>query len=129
TLSHSLSCGHVPLVLRSLLLAVMCFMLCAVASLYLLSFPTRRSSDLTRSSPSPTVSRRSPRPESARSSSRAGPCATSRSSRRRTDRKSTRLNSSHVSSSYAVFCLKKNKQYKHDENYRNCSRANLNCNE
>src|SRR5699024_11358645 len=28
----------------------------------------------------------------------------------RTDRKSTRLNSSHVSTSYAVFCLKKNKQ-------------------
>src|SRR5699024_11717275 len=27
------------------------------------------------------------------------------------DRKSTRLNSSHVSSSYAVFCLKKKKQY------------------
>src|SRR5690606_41364733 len=29
-------------------------------------------------------------------------------SRRRRDRKSTRLNSSHVKSSYAVFCLKKN---------------------
>src|SRR5699024_11980307 len=27
------------------------------------------------------------------------------------DRKSTRLNSSHVSISYAVFCLRKNKQY------------------
>src|SRR5207249_5261838 len=34
--------------------------------------------------------------------------------RRRLDRKSTRLNSSHVSISYAVFCLKKkkNKQYR-----------------
>src|SRR5699024_11982593 len=30
----------------------------------------------------------------------------------RLDRKSTRLNSSHVSISYAVFCLKKNKQSK-----------------
>src|SRR5207249_5250230 len=29
---------------------------------------------------------------------------------RRTDRKSTRLNSSHVSISYAVFCLKKKKR-------------------
>src|SRR5699024_12868462 len=29
-----------------------------------------------------------------------------------TDRKSTRLNSSHVSISYAVFCLKKKTQYK-----------------
>src|SRR5699024_12358410 len=34
-------------------------------------------------------------------------CAASRSSSR--DRKSTRLNSSHVSISYAVFCLKKKK--------------------
>src|SRR5699024_12188204 len=30
------------------------------------------------------------------------------------DRKSTRLNSSHVSISYAVFCLKKKKQNKHN---------------
>src|SRR3989442_7966057 len=29
------------------------------------------------------------------------------------DRKSTRLNSSHVRISYAVFCLKKKKKYKH----------------
>src|SRR5207249_9315481 len=29
------------------------------------------------------------------------------------DRKSTRLNSSHVSMSYAVFCLKKNNTYEH----------------
>src|SRR5690348_17684039 len=29
------------------------------------------------------------------------------------DRKSTRLNSSHPSISYAVFCLKKKKKYKH----------------
>src|SRR3712207_7200146 len=32
-------------------------------------------------------------------------------SRLRTDRKSTRLNSSHANISYAVFCLKKNIQY------------------
>src|SRR5699024_11841945 len=31
------------------------------------------------------------------------------------DRKSTRLNSSHVSISYAVFCLKKKKTQKHTE--------------
>src|SRR2546430_12927495 len=30
-----------------------------------------------------------------------------------TDRKSTRLNSSHSQISYAVFCLKKKKKYKH----------------
>src|SRR2546421_6025696 len=34
------------------------------------------------------------------------------SSRRRTDRKSTRLNSSHDQISYAVFCLKKKKKHK-----------------
>src|SRR5215208_7470774 len=33
------------------------------------------------------------------------------------DRKSTRLNSSHVAISYAVFCLKKKKK-KHDRTYR-----------
>src|SRR5690349_22780913 len=33
----------------------------------------------------------------------------------RQDRKSTRLNSSHVEISYAVFCLKKNKQKKQTE--------------
>src|SRR5437899_8063644 len=32
---------------------------------------------------------------------------------RRADRKSTRLNSSHLGISYAVFCLKKKKKYKH----------------
>src|SRR3712207_8883697 len=39
----------------------------------------------------------------------------SRSCRSRSDRKSTRLNSSHANISYAVFCLKKKKQfsYKH----------------
>src|SRR5205807_7812180 len=54
------------------------------------SFPTRRSSDLT-----PTFCSRS---ASARCS-RAWPNAR--------DRKSTRLNSSHLVISYAVFCLKK----------------------
>src|SRR5436305_4482009 len=45
-------------------------------------------------------------PEAADPASRARPAA--RTSRReRADRKSTRLNSSHVRISYAVFCLKK----------------------
>src|SRR5690242_21017008 len=70
------------------------------------SFPTRRSSDLTvkrkTSTPSAastkgcSVQRRKP-------SSVAVPFSTR-------DRKSTRLNSSHMSISYAVFCLKKKKQ-------------------
>src|SRR5437870_9734540 len=35
----------------------------------------------------------------------------------REDRKSTRLNSSHVAISYAVFCLKKKKNKKNNNNY------------
>src|SRR5690625_6632264 len=42
---------------------------------------------------------------------RTATAATPLASARR-DRKSTRLNSSHVAISYAVFCLKKKKQYK-----------------
>src|SRR5699024_12628937 len=38
------------------------------------------------------------------------------------DRKSTRLNSSHVSISYAVFCLKKKKMQMHNSSHR-CQRA------
>src|SRR5438445_7450067 len=38
-----------------------------------------------------------------------------RFARRKTDRKSTRLNSSHANISYAVFCLKKKKKQKHNE--------------
>src|ERR1035438_10623666 len=40
-------------------------------------------------------------------------CAKSAQWRHRQDRKSTRLNSSHLGISYAVFCLKKKKQYTH----------------
>src|SRR5437667_8031465 len=35
----------------------------------------------------------------------------------RRDRKSTRLNSSHITISYAVFCLKKKKKKKKDQHY------------
>src|SRR5947209_13904673 len=35
------------------------------------------------------------------------------------DRKSTRLNSSHANISYAVFCLKKKKQYQTSTSYTN----------
>src|SRR5699024_11960168 len=95
--------------------------------LYLHSFPTRRSSDLisTTSGPlravncsrtsgsaratvasslrAPTGGIRSQMPSSGDSSIR--PAEINR------DRKSTRLNSSHVSISYAVFCLKKKNKF------------------
>src|SRR5438105_7953287 len=63
--------------------------------------PTPRSRDLRRHPPPPTPCRPSPGPP------RAG--ASIRATRSRTDRKSTRLNSSHEWISYAVFCLKKKK--------------------
>src|SRR5690606_41940125 len=92
------------------------------------SFPTRRSSDLQRgpgvvswrgltgrltvssvlavSPEGSSTSMDTLRPVT--STSAASPTASSGSS----DRKSTRLNSSHVKISYAVFCLKKKKKYK-----------------
>src|SRR5207245_8817852 len=88
---------------------------CSAAHLDLHSFPTRRSSDLDRDVPAgglrgeprplaahrpPQAARGGPRPRHPAAPPAAG----------RGDRKSTRLNSSHGSISYAVFCLKKKKQ-------------------
>src|SRR5439155_23702939 len=91
------------------------------------SFPTRRSSDLpacfSSVNPCPSVGplrnsscwrsavwRESGKGRFASSpdGTTAAPNGTARYAN--TDRKSTRLNSSHVASSYAVFCLKKKKQ-------------------
>src|SRR5688500_19660207 len=77
----------------------------------LLSFPTRRSSDLP--SAHSRRRRRWPRPRTG-----PGPAACpprDRGPRRSADRKSTRLNSSHLVISYAAFCLKK-------KNSNNCYR-------
>src|SRR5699024_12325282 len=67
---------------------------------HLPSFPTRRSSDLPHlpARPGPRMGRQS-----------AVGRRQSREERDGRDRKSTRLNSSHVSISYAVFCLKTKK--------------------
>src|SRR5437870_10591453 len=69
------------------------------------SFPTRRSSDLC--SPRGSTDRRAG--SRTGSSSRRSSCSSRRACARSLwgDRKSTRLNSSHVAISYAVFCLKK----------------------
>src|SRR5690625_5459604 len=73
---------------------------------YLHSFPTRRSSDL--SLPIALRAHQNKYSATRRSAGRwyssSSVTASGRSAR---DRKSTRLNSSHVASSYAVFCLKK----------------------
>src|SRR6266496_674744 len=60
---------------------------------------------------------RSRRPQ--RGTAGRGPPDGRAAARRRRDRKSTRLNSSHVESSYAVFCLKKKKLQKPEVNLRN----------
>src|SRR5690349_22973318 len=92
---------------------------CHICDLH--SFPTRRSSDLTFAGPkkSSAFFNRSA-PSSARSIySSITPAPKlppfmklqwKSHSINGTDRKSTRLNSSHVETSYAVFCLKKKKQ-------------------
>src|SRR5206468_12591273 len=101
----------------------MSFFCCVRARRDLHSFPTRRSSDLlsqvgrTASSaictpravtPSSSTRKRkswlSAGPESGLASSRGGQGFFQQ------DRKSTRLNSSHDQTSYAVFCLKKKKK-------------------
>src|SRR5207245_10567515 len=88
------------------------------------SFPTRRSSDLRAAAARTTCATTCPttdrRPRRATHDGRAGPTRAAALCRSRAaiggtwrDRKSTRLNSSHGSISYAVFCLKKKKQTKH----------------
>src|SRR5947209_17305035 len=83
---------------------------------YLPSFPTRRSSDLQRRLLAGRHGREAVRLRwSARDDVQfhlrapvGGPAE--RRPKMKLDRKSTRLNSSHANSSYAVFCLKKKKQ-------------------
>src|SRR5207245_9330021 len=93
---------------------VSCYFSCAALHRHLHSFPTRRSSDLSSTS---QRARRSTASSSSRVAAHSwcAPRAAWRSWSRRkasTDRKSTRLNSSHGSISYAVFCLKKKKKQK-----------------
>src|SRR5439155_25191170 len=74
---------------------------------YLHSFPTRRSSDLCACSIERCRRSRPIRARCGRGSTRSSGCGRRSPPRRREDRKSTRLNSSHVAISYAVFCLLK----------------------
>src|SRR5690349_22590689 len=76
-----------------------------------LSFPTRRSSDLVSEFLERVLERHRAGPAGCLRGAVAGRWPFGRRApsppRRSADRKSTRLNSSHVESSYAVFCLKK----------------------
>src|SRR5207249_10414424 len=81
------------------------------------SFPTRRSSDLFPDKGKPAA-RRGRKATGQAASLTAGlpkkglKLTGTKGSAAEIDRKSTRLNSSHVSISYAVFCLKKKKKKK-----------------
>src|SRR5690606_41238279 len=72
------------------------------------SFPTRRSSDLLKQVPKPVPSGKQLLIKVMATTVNRTDCGF-RSAAYFIDRKSTRLNSSHVKSSYAVFCLKKKK--------------------
>src|SRR5699024_12686013 len=76
---------------------------CSRAPRDLHSFPTRRSSDLSLLHDSPNVKIFEAKCQQSPSTS----LSVRVYSKKERDRKSTRLNSSHVSISYAVFCLKK----------------------
>src|SRR5699024_11721614 len=80
------------------------------------SFPTRRSSDLDNQPFNENMLRPCPmleNPEKLRAMvAKTNAHSTDLQSPESVDRKSTRLNSSHVSISYAVFCLKKKKKFK-----------------
>src|SRR5439155_26372228 len=78
------------------------FFYCSAHHPHLHSFPTRRSSDLTTELPSLHLCRE--KLTFLRSQDLGEILAA-----QKRDRKSTRLNSSHVAISYAVFCLKKKK--------------------
>src|SRR5205807_9328116 len=92
------------------------FFYCSLHPRALHSFPTRRSSDLLRKLPKGASSSKS-FPTISRSLNRKIGRSPARRSRKSTDRKSTRLNSSHLVISYAVFCLKKKKK-KHKYTYK-----------
>src|SRR5690242_21174990 len=80
------------------------------------SFPTRRSSDLRgRAAREPRVKDAST-PPGELTSAALPVCGSGTLQQSRSDRKSTRLNSSHMSISYAVFCLKK-KNLLHVQNF------------
>src|SRR5256885_11646163 len=84
-------------------------------------FPTRRSSDLPWSSPALHALQRSRELTPATLLTSVLPTFQHQTQLTRNeestaegDRKSTRLNSSHLVISYAVFCLKKKKQHQHN---------------
>src|SRR5690625_5362679 len=83
-----------------------------------LTFPTRRSSDLQRGTGLSTPVNRHTLAQQGAPSAQARYLRHFRAPDIVADRKSTRLNSSHVAISYAVFCLKKKIEIKHENNHQ-----------
>src|SRR5437870_13306108 len=83
----------------------MFFFYCYGDHRHLHSFPTRRSSDLPEGKPKPNLPEN--RPNASVPQTKLDAILSATRDRENRDRKSTRLNSSHVAISYAVFCLKK----------------------
>src|SRR5690606_41861719 len=110
------SCLHFSLTLCSL--SHLSCLSCYRAHRDLHSFPTRRSSDLRRRTRNRARSAHGRRRTGHRACPSPPPGTATRTAACRSpsrrgdsqDRKSTRLNSSHVKISYAVFCLKKKKK-------------------
>src|SRR5207249_10740689 len=94
---------------------------------HLHSFPTRRSSDLLDARREPRVGSAAGEPHAAarRAAEEMDRRPLEGDDRRAGDRKSTRLNSSHVSISYAVFCLKKKKKNKNKKQQHKLNNHNL----
>src|SRR5207249_9875446 len=107
-----------PVILYTILfplILLLFFFYCYAPHRDLHSFPTRRSSDLGNGLAASSVSRESNTCNQEDAAFTDGKTTKSvgkptSSPAPETDRKSTRLNSSHVSISYAVFCLKKKKK-------------------
>src|SRR5688500_19783565 len=105
------------------------FLYCPAAHRALPSFPTRRSSDLCgrgvilRLRSACNVGRSIYVERDAEADIRITGSEKTRVHERRSDRKSTRLNSSHLVISYAVFCLKKKKNNNRAAQRRQNSKA------
>src|SRR5436305_11955079 len=112
------SCSVLPVFLISMF-SFSFFFSCSGVHRDLHSFPTRRSSDLLRPAPRVRVevhaADRARQFDDHRGAAVVAPAEAAVNVK--LDRKSTRLNSSHVRISYAVFCLKKKKIKSHIPNY------------
>src|SRR5699024_12673554 len=104
------SVSAAPMFFKSIFVALLFFLTVSGVPRDLHSFPTRRSSDLAHLQKHRLPEPRAHQLSALHQSAGKRPVKKGREKLVSADRKSTRLNSSHVSISYAVFCLKKKKR-------------------